>query len=57
MSRSTDRDADRRHGAWLHNHAVWKPDVIEDIQLKAELGRYRYRGMSDDAARCRTSTT
>ena len=31
---------------WLHHHAVWSPDVIQDIQLKAELGRYRYRGMS-----------
>ena len=31
---------------WLHHHAVWTPDVIQDIQLKAELGRYRYRGMS-----------
>ena len=31
---------------WLHQHAVWTPDVIQDIQLKAELGRYRYRGMS-----------
>ena len=29
-----------------HHHAVWEPHVIEDIQLKAELGRYRYRGMS-----------
>jgi methylamine---glutamate N-methyltransferase subunit C len=29
-----------------HHHAVWNPHVIEDIQLKAELGRYRYRGMS-----------
>ncbi len=29
-----------------HNHAVWRPEVIEDIQVKAELGRYRYRGMS-----------
>jgi glutamate synthase domain-containing protein 2 len=25
---------------------VWRPEVIQDIQLKAELGRYRYRGMS-----------
>ena len=33
-----------------HHHAVWEPHVIEDIQLKAELGRYRIRGIVHDAA-------
>ena len=41
----TERDAIEAR-RWLHHHAVWTPDVIQDIQLKAELGRYRYRGMS-----------
>ena len=45
----TERDAIEAR-RWLHHHAVWTPDVIEDIQLKAELGRYRYRGMSTHAA-------
>ena len=25
---------------------IWPPETIEDIQLKAELGRYRIRGFS-----------
>ena len=40
-----------------HHHAVWRPEVIEDIQLKAELGRYRYRGTRRRRGPCRTSTT
>ena len=25
---------------------IWRPEIIEDIQTKAELGRYRIRGFS-----------
>lgn len=30
----------------LQQSGVWRPDIIEDIQVKAELGRYRIRGFS-----------
>ena len=35
---------------------VWSPETIEDIQSKAELGRYRIRGLGMTAA-ARTSRT
>lgn len=30
----------------LRESSVWRPEIIEDIQIKAELGRYRIRGFS-----------
>src|SRR5436309_680373 len=30
----------------LQQSCVWRPEVIEEIQTKAELGRYRIRGFS-----------
>ena len=30
----------------LRPSSIWRPDIIEDIQVKAELGRYRIRGFS-----------
>jgi methylamine---glutamate N-methyltransferase subunit C len=33
-------------GHRLHASAIWSPAVIEDIQLKAQLGRYRLQGFS-----------
>lgn len=33
-------------GQVLQQSSIWRPDVIEDIQVKAELGRYRIRGFS-----------
>ncbi len=30
----------------LQQSGIWRPDIIEDIQVKAELGRYRIRGFS-----------
>lgn len=32
--------------AVLRQSNIWRPDIIEDIQTKAELGRYRIRGFS-----------
>jgi glutamate synthase domain-containing protein 2 len=32
--------------AVLRHSRIWRPDIIEDIQAKAELGRYRFRGFS-----------
>jgi glutamate synthase domain-containing protein 2 len=33
-------------GHQMHQSAIWSPSVIEDIQLKAQLGRYRLQGFS-----------
>ena len=30
----------------LEPSSIWRPEIIEDIQVKAELGRYRIRGFS-----------
>src|SRR6202022_2680401 len=30
----------------LRTSKIWSPEVIEDIQLKAQLGRYRMQGFS-----------
>ncbi len=30
----------------LRQSGIWRPEIIEDIQVKAELGRYRIRGFS-----------
>src|SRR5213592_1327774 len=30
----------------LRHSRIWRPEIIEDIQAKAELGRYRFRGFS-----------
>lgn len=30
----------------LRQSGIWRPEIIEDIQTKAELGRYRIRGFS-----------
>ena len=38
---STEHD-----GLRLQQSAIWSPAVIEDIQLKAQLGRYRLQGFS-----------
>jgi methylamine---glutamate N-methyltransferase subunit C len=38
---STEHD-----GLLLQQSAIWSPAVIEDIQLKAQLGRYRLQGFS-----------
>jgi glutamate synthase domain-containing protein 2 len=35
----------REHAVPQHSH-IWRPETIEDIQTKAELGRYRIRGFS-----------
>src|SRR5215475_5424982 len=35
-----------REGAVLQHSNIWRPETIEDIQTKAELGRYRIRGFS-----------
>jgi glutamate synthase domain-containing protein 2 len=35
-----------RDGHRLQQSAIWSPAVIEDIQLKAQLGRYRLQGFS-----------
>jgi glutamate synthase domain-containing protein 2 len=35
-----------REGAVLRHSNIWRPETIEDIQTKAELGRYRIRGFS-----------
>ena len=35
-----------RDGRRLQASAIWSPAVIEDIQLKAQLGRYRLQGFS-----------
>jgi len=32
------------HRPVLRTSSVWTPEDIEDIQVKAELGRYRLRG-------------
>ena len=32
--------------AVLRHSRIWRPEIIEDIQAKAELGRYRFRGFS-----------
>ena len=36
---------------------VWSPETIEDIQRKAQLGRYVMGAYLDDAPDCRASTT
>ncbi len=35
----------------LRQSSIWRPEIIEDIQTKAELGRYRIRGFSTLRAR------
>ena len=35
-----------RNKSLLGLNAVFTPDVIDDIHIKAELGRYRMRGMA-----------
>jgi methylamine---glutamate N-methyltransferase subunit C len=35
-----------REGVVLQYSNIWRPETIEDIQTKAELGRYRIRGFS-----------
>ena len=30
----------------VRESGIWRPEVIEDVQAKAELGRYRIRGFS-----------
>lgn len=35
----------KEHAVLQHSH-IWRPETIEDIQTKAELGRYRIRGFS-----------
>lgn len=35
-----------REEAVLQHSNIWRPETIEDIQTKAELGRYRIRGFS-----------
>lgn len=35
----------------LRQSSIWRPEIIEDIQVKAELGRYRIRGFSALRAR------
>jgi len=35
-----------REEAVLQHSNIWRPETIEDIQIKAELGRYRIRGFS-----------
>jgi methylamine---glutamate N-methyltransferase subunit C len=35
-----------RERAVLRHSNIWRPETIEDIQTKAELGRYRIRGFS-----------
>jgi glutamate synthase domain-containing protein 2 len=35
-----------REEAILQHSNIWRPEIIEDIQTKAELGRYRIRGFS-----------
>lgn len=37
--------------AVLRHSRIWRPEIIEDIQAKAELGRYRFRGFSALLAR------
>ncbi|MBI4531673.1 MAG: FMN-binding glutamate synthase family protein [Candidatus Latescibacteria bacterium] len=41
MEGSTVKD-----GHVLRHSSIWAPEVIEDIQVKADLGRYRIRGFS-----------
>ena len=40
----------------LGHSSVFTPEVINDIHMKAELGRYRMRGFSV-FRRCRTGTS
>ena len=42
-----------REASGLQQSNIWRPETIEDIQTKAELGRYRIRGFS--ALRSRSS--
>ena len=32
--------------AFLGHNAIFTPDVIDDIHIKSQLGRYRMRGMA-----------
>ena len=36
----------KRNKSLLGHNAIFTPDVIDDIHIKAQLGRYRMRGMA-----------
>ena len=36
----------KRNKSLLGYNSIFTPDVIDDIHIKAELGRYRMRGMA-----------
>ena len=39
-------DFSKRNKSLLGYNSIFTPDVIDDIHIKAELGRYRMRGMA-----------
>ena len=41
-----DYDGEGRNKSLLGKNAIFTPDVIDDIHIKAQLGRYRMRGMA-----------
>jgi len=43
---ASDYDGEGRNKSLLGKNAIFTPDVIDDIHIKAQLGRYRMRGMA-----------
>ena len=41
-----DYDGEEKNKSLLGKNAIFTPEVIDDIHIKAQLGRYRMRGMA-----------
>jgi len=46
ISTAPDYDGEGRNKSLLGKNAIFTPEVIDDIHIKAQLGRYRMRGMA-----------
>ena len=46
ISTPPDHDEGERNKSLLGKNVIFTPEVIDDIHIKAQLGRYRMRGMA-----------
>ena len=46
ISTAPDYDGEGRNKSLLGKNVIFTPEVIDDIHIKAQLGRYRMRGMA-----------
>ena len=46
ISTAPDYDGEEKNKSLLGKNAIFTPEVIDDIHIKSQLGRYRMRGMA-----------